>query len=153
MDSFIAIFNDLTHCGQVTPSQHWLRYWLVAWWHQSITWTNVDSSSIMPCDIHLRANSQEMPHPSITKITLKIISWNFIEIPQGLRGAPGARLTKAYDVTIQRYPNSHARIEDSKMHILLCMGSKFCVKFQRCPLKFHTKFWTRTPQNMHLMGC
>ena len=29
------------------------------------------------------------------------------------------------------------------------MGSKFCVKFQRVPLKFHTKFWTHTPQNMH----
>ena len=35
------------------------------------------------------------------------------------------------------------------MHILLCVGSKFCVKFQRAPLKFHTKFWTHTPQNMH----
>ena len=35
------------------------------------------------------------------------------------------------------------------MHILRCMGSKFCVKFQRAPLKFHTKFWTHTPQNMH----
>ena len=63
----------------------------------------------------------------------------------------GARLTKAYDVTIQRYRNSHAKIHDSKMHILRCMGSKFCVKFQRCPLKSHTKFWTHTPQNMHFM--
>ena len=36
------------------------------------------------------------------------------------------------------------------MHILRCMGSKSCVKFQGCPLKFHTKFWTHTPQNMHL---
>ena len=36
-----------------------------------------------------------------------------------------------------------------RMHILRCMGSKFCVKFQRAPLKFHTKFWTHTPQNMH----
>ena len=36
------------------------------------------------------------------------------------------------------------------MHILRCVGSKFCVKFQRAPLKFHTKFWTHTPQNMHL---
>ena len=35
------------------------------------------------------------------------------------------------------------------MHILRCMGSKFCVKFQRAPLKFHTKFWTHIPQNMH----
>ena len=63
----------------------------------------------------------------------------------------GARLTKAYDVTIQRYRNSHAKIHDSKMHILRCMDSKFCVKFQRCPLKFHTKFWTHTPPNMHFM--
>ena len=34
------------HCGQVMPysnidrGQHWLRQWLVAWWHQAITWTN-----------------------------------------------------------------------------------------------------------------
>ena len=28
------------------------------------------------------------------------------------------------------------------------MGSKFCLKFHRAPLKFHTKFWTHTPQNM-----
>ena len=64
-----------------------------------------------------------------------------------------ARLTKAYDVTIQRYRNLHAKIEDSKIHILRCMGSKFCVKFQRFPLKFHTKFWTHTTQNMHFTRC
>ena len=52
---------------------------------------------------------------------------------------PGVRLTKAYDVRIQIYRNSHAKTENSKMHILRCMGSKLCVKFQRCPLKFHTK--------------
>ena len=66
---------------------------------------------------------------------------------------PGGRLTKAYDVTIQRYRNLHAKIEDSKIHILRCMGSKFCVKFQRFPLKFHTKFWTHTTQNMHFTRC
>ena len=49
---------------------------------------------------------------------------------------PGARLTKAYDVTIQRYRNLHAKIEDSKIHILRCMGSKLCVKFQRFPLTY-----------------
>ena len=65
----------------------------------------------------------------------------------------GARLTKAYDVTIQRYRNLHAKIEDSKIHILRCMGSKFCVKFQRFLLKFHTKFWTHTTQNMHFTRC
>ena len=34
------------------------------------------------------------------------------------------------------------------MHILQCMGSKFYVKSQRAHLKFHTKFWTHTLQNM-----
>ena len=66
-------------------------------------------------------------------------------------GRSWARLTKAYDVTIQRYRNSHAKIENGKIHILRCMGSKFCAKFQRCPLKFHKKIWTHTPQHMHFM--
>ena len=43
-----------------------------AWRHQAITWTNVDWSSAKSSDIHIRAISQEMPQPSITKIHLKI---------------------------------------------------------------------------------
>ena len=34
------------------------------------------------------------------------------------------------------------------MHIVRCKGSKFCVKFQRTPLKFHTKFWIHTPHSV-----
>ena len=76
-----------THCGPVMPygdrdlGQHWLRWWLVAWRHQAITWTNVDWSSVKSSDIHIRAISQEMPQSSITKICLKITNlkfhWNF----------------------------------------------------------------------------
>ena len=51
----------------------------------------------------------------------------------------GVHLTQAYDVTIQRPRNSHAKIQDNEMHILRCMGSKFCMKFQGCSMKFHTK--------------
>ena len=42
----------------------------------------------------------------------------------GTRYSPGsgAPLTKVYDVTIQRYRNSHAKIEDSTMPTLRCMG-------------------------------
>ena len=40
--------------------------------HQAITWTNVDWSSVKSSDIHIRAISQEMPQPSVTKICLKI---------------------------------------------------------------------------------
>ena len=71
-------YSLLTQCGLVTPyggrdlGQHWLRQWIVAWRHQSITWTNVDVSSVRLSDIHLRAISQGMPQPSNTKTCLKI---------------------------------------------------------------------------------
>ena len=71
----------------------------------------------------------------------------------GRRRTTGGRLTKAYDVTIPRYRKSQRKIKVSKMHILRYMGSKFCVKFQRCTLKFHTNFWTHTAQNMHFTTC
>ena len=54
---------QLTHWSLVTIygdrdlGQHWLRYWLVAWRHQAITWTNVDLLSITSSGIHLRAIS------------------------------------------------------------------------------------------------
>ena len=35
------------------------------------------------------------------------------------------------------------------MQILQCMSWNFCVKFQRTPLKFHSKFWAHIPQNIH----
>ena len=44
---------------------------------QAITWTNVDFSSFKSSDIHIRAISQEMPQPSITKIRLKITCLKF----------------------------------------------------------------------------
>ena len=44
-----------------------------AWWHQAITWTNVQLSYIRSNDIHLRATSQEILQPSVSKISLKII--------------------------------------------------------------------------------
>ena len=53
----------LAHSGLVMPysdinlGQHRLQKWLVAWWHQAITWTNVDLSSARFSDDHLRAVS------------------------------------------------------------------------------------------------
>ena len=41
----------LTHRSLVSPygviylGQHWFRLWLGAWWHQGITWSNVDTFS------------------------------------------------------------------------------------------------------------
>ena len=44
---------------------------------------------------------------------------------------------------------SHQILTPRTMHILRCMGSKFCVKFQKAPLKFHKKLLTHTSPNMH----
>ena len=52
--------------------QHWFREWLVAWWHQVITWTNVDLSSRRCCGIQLMAISQEILKTSILDMSLKI---------------------------------------------------------------------------------
>ena len=65
--------DSLTHCGLVTPygdrdlSQQ----------HHAITWTNVDWSSVKSSDIHIKAISQEIPQPSVTKICLKITYLKF----------------------------------------------------------------------------
>ena len=73
----------LTHCGLVTLygdinlGQHWLREWLVAWWHQAITWTNVHLSSIRSSAIHLTAILQEIPQPSGTELSLIITYLKF----------------------------------------------------------------------------
>ena len=56
----------------------------VALWHQTITWINVDLSPMRSSDNHLRAISQEIPHPSITTINLEI---TFLKIHSNLPGA------------------------------------------------------------------
>ena len=61
----------------VNLGQHKLRSWLVAWWHQAITWTNVDLSSVRSSGIHLSAILQEIPQPSVTEISLTIIYLKF----------------------------------------------------------------------------
>ena len=69
--------NVLTHSGLAMPygdrdlDQHWLRLWLDAWWHQAITWTNVELSSGGFCGIHLRVILQEVFMNSIHDMCLK----------------------------------------------------------------------------------
>ena len=62
-----SIFNSLWpsdatwHHRSGSTSVHWLMQWLVAWWNQAFTWTSVNFSIVMFCDIHLRAISQRVP--------------------------------------------------------------------------------------------
>ena len=71
--------NTLTHYGLVTPytdtdlAQYWHGKWLVAWLHRAITWTNVDFSLVMPCDIHLTAISLRVSNLQLKKIGLEIM--------------------------------------------------------------------------------
>ena len=70
--------NVLTLCGLVMPyddidlGQHWFRQWLVAWWHQAITWASVDLSSVKSCGIYLRTISHKMLNICILDTSLKI---------------------------------------------------------------------------------
>ena len=75
------------------------------------------------------------------------LSWlNDNALISGFRGSSHLDL-RCHDFKISRFVKL---LTPRKIHILLCMDSKFCVKFQRAPLKFHIKVWIHTPQNMHL---
>ena len=64
--------NDTIY-GVIDLGQHWFRWWLVAWWCQAITWTNVDWSSLSSRDIHLQAISYDIKIGS-TRFHLKFPS-------------------------------------------------------------------------------
>ena len=51
--------------GDIAQGQHWLRWWLVAWRHQAITWTNVVFSLVMISGVYLRAISQQLSQGTV----------------------------------------------------------------------------------------
>ena len=62
----------MTPYGNIDLDQHWPGLYLVAWWHQAITWTNVDLSSVRPSSIHRGVTSRAVPELPLTTISLKI---------------------------------------------------------------------------------
>ena len=92
--------------GDIDLGPHWLRQWLVAWWHRAITWTNVDLSSWMFCSIHLRANIQEVLMNLFHNMSLEIMllsHWGLVtpfgdidlvqHWPDGIKPLPEPMLT------------------------------------------------------------
>ena len=76
--------SDINNLGQ-----HWFRSWLVAWWHQAITWTNVDLPRMitwLSSSIHSRVMFTWILKISIPKLCLKFTHLkshaNALEIPQ-----------------------------------------------------------------------
>ena len=58
---------------------------------------------------------------------------------------PGGRFKNTYELlNLRALKISHG----NKIYIFQCMGKIFCVEFQRCPLKFHTKYMTHALKDM-----
>ena len=56
-----SVKNSFPEIRLIDLGQHWLRWWLVAWHLQAITWTDVDFSLVRFCGIYLRTISQRVP--------------------------------------------------------------------------------------------
>ena len=59
--------DSLTHCHLVTQyvnmdlSQHWLRWYILAWRHQAFARINIDRLSEIFCSIHLKVGPRKIP--------------------------------------------------------------------------------------------
>ena len=58
--------------------QTWLGQWLVAYWHQAITWTNVDFSPVRFLGIDMRSISQQVLKLLFCIMNLKSYTLKFI---------------------------------------------------------------------------
>ena len=67
---FVQQVYTLTHRGLVMPYGDTDLGQLDAWWHQAITWTDVDFSLVWFCGIHLRTISQWVPDYYLRVIVL-----------------------------------------------------------------------------------
>ena len=100
----------MTPYGDINQGQHWFRLWLVAWRHQTITWTNVDLSSVRSSGIHLSAILKEIPQPSVTEINLKITYLNFCSNLLGANELTTGRKIKSLVTTELLLPQGHSAL-------------------------------------------
>ena len=63
---YVNIHGLVTPCGIRDQAQHWIRQWLAAWWHQAISWSNVNC---IP-----RKFSVKIRYFLLTKIHFKMLS-------------------------------------------------------------------------------
>ena len=136
-DSQRHILLPFTHCGLVTPygdidpGQHWLRWWLVAWRHQAITWTNVDLSSIRSSDIHLRSILWKVSQPSIIEISLKITYLKFHS------NFPGVN-----ELTLKKSDIFPSRKHMRNLFLLFCPGASELILVM-LRLEYSWRTWSR----------
>ena len=65
-----SCYVQVTPCGVTQFVQNWFSYWLVAWGHRAITWTNVDLSSMWCFGIHMTCHLMLMNGITIQKYVL-----------------------------------------------------------------------------------
>ena len=59
----------------INLGQHWLRWWLVAWRHQAITWSHVEFSPSEVWGIHQRVLKQQFCIMILKSIFLKLLPY------------------------------------------------------------------------------
>ena len=67
----------------INLGQHCFRQWLVGWWYQAVTWTNIDEPSVWSCGMHLWTSSHEMNKIFLQtwfwKLSNKALQWRHTE--------------------------------------------------------------------------
>ena len=79
----------IAHCGLVTSyanielCEDWLRWWLVAWRHHAIIWTNINYSCVIFCGINLTSFYNEYPSCYSVKWIWKLCMYfqNWLHVP------------------------------------------------------------------------
>ena len=88
---------------------HWFRWWLVAWRHQIITWTNVDLSSERFRDIELRGISHKNSYQSLS------LAWKLL-IQISFKYSRGQRTMHVFSVQTK-----HLRVSTDLSHDTICL--------------------------------
>ena len=128
--------------GDIDLGQHWLRWWLVAWQYQAITWTIVDFPLITFCGIHMGAISQ-----CVLKLLFCIMSLKFIVLKL-LPQHPGANESKLISFPIlMAWCKTMATVvlaivlPQMCSKPLPCIGSKEHIMFNLNLIHFHFLFF------------
>ena len=113
--------DQMTLYGNIDLAQHWFRKWLVAWWHQSTTWTNIALSSIVFSDIQLNVISQEVLINSIHNMCSYVTPYHISQRPVSqkwpnnrLAGEISCVVTQSYSCMSQ----THCTLQCNQLHLL-----------------------------------
>ena len=115
---------------------------------QVIIWTNAGILLIAPLGTNCIEILIEILIFLSKKMRLKVSSAKWKLCCLGLNvliHKPGGRFKNTYELL---NPRALKFSYVNKIHIFQCTGKIFCVEFQRYPLKFHTKYLTRTLKDM-----